>query len=60
MKLKHWPLLTLLLVALTGYAKDQERLDAAGFDEHLLKPPILELLRRLFIQSRHVDHKPSS
>jgi two-component system, chemotaxis family, CheB/CheR fusion protein len=28
----------LLIVALTGYQKDQERLESAGFDHHLLKP----------------------
>lgn len=29
----------MLLVALTGYQKDEERLRQAGFDRHLIKPP---------------------
>jgi two-component system, chemotaxis family, CheB/CheR fusion protein len=40
----------LRLVALTGYQKDAERLERAGFDHHMIKPPnlpgLLEWLRR--------------
>jgi CheY-like chemotaxis protein len=38
------------LVALSGYdqADDIERARAAGFDEHLAKPPTIERLKRIF------------
>ncbi|MFI4875352.1 MAG: PAS domain-containing protein, partial [Blastopirellula sp. JB062] len=38
-----------LLIALTGYGKEEDRRKsaAAGFDEHLVKPPALETLREL-------------
>ena len=38
------------LVALSGYAQaeDIERAHAAGFDEHLAKPPTIERLKRIF------------
>jgi two-component system CheB/CheR fusion protein len=38
------------LVALSGYAQadDIERARAAGFDEHLAKPPTIERLKRIF------------
>jgi two-component system, chemotaxis family, CheB/CheR fusion protein len=35
------------LVAVTGYQKDLTRLNAAGFDEHLLKPPTTRKLAPL-------------
>ena len=40
----------MLLVAVTGYGREEERRRAseAGFDEHLLKPPALEALEALF------------
>ena len=40
----------LFIVALSGYGqeKDRHRSKAAGFDEHLLKPPALEVLQSLF------------
>lgn len=34
----------ILLIALTGYQEDTERLREAGFDEHLLKPFDVEVL----------------
>ena len=34
----------IVLIALTGYQEDEERLHEAGFDEHLLKPFDVELL----------------
>jgi CheY-like chemotaxis protein len=37
----------ILLVAITGYQADPERLEAAGFDRHLLKPTDLDALRVL-------------
>ena len=38
------------LVALSGYAQaeDIERAHAAGFDEHLAKPPTIARLKRIF------------
>jgi CheY-like chemotaxis protein len=38
------------LVALSGYAQadDIDRARAAGFDEHLAKPPTIERLKRVF------------
>jgi PAS domain S-box-containing protein len=44
------------LVALSGYAQadDIERARAAGFDEHLAKPPTIERLKRIFASdARH-------
>jgi CheY-like chemotaxis protein len=40
----------MLLVALTGYGQDEDRQrsSAAGFDEHLLKPPSWPALQKLF------------
>jgi two-component system CheB/CheR fusion protein len=34
----------MLLVAVTGYQKDAARLKAAGFDQHLIKPPDMRKL----------------
>lgn len=41
----------MLLVALTGYGQERDRLRAreAGFDHHLLKPVRLELLEQLLV-----------
>jgi two-component system, chemotaxis family, CheB/CheR fusion protein len=39
---EHGP--ALRLIAMTGYRRDGERVDAAGFDEHLLKPADLGTL----------------
>jgi CheY-like chemotaxis protein len=47
----------LFLIALTGYAKGEERLHAAGFDEHLLKPPDLDSLLDLLAEGGPVDKK---
>lgn len=43
-----------LLVALTGYGREEDRQQsrAAGFDEHLVKPPALEILRNLLRDPR--------
>ena len=40
----------LLLVVLTGYGHEENRLqaEAAGFDHHLVKPVDLEVLQQLF------------
>jgi two-component system CheB/CheR fusion protein len=49
----------LRLVALTGYQKDTERLEQAGFDHHLIKPPdlpaLLEWLRQTGKESTASD-----
>ena len=37
----------LTLIALTGYRADHRRLNEAGFDNHLLKPPDLDQILRL-------------
>jgi CheY-like chemotaxis protein len=39
-----------LLVALTGYGQEEDRRRSyeAGFDEHLVKPPSMDVLRSLF------------
>ncbi len=34
----------LLLIAVTGYQNDPDRLKEAGFDRHLLKPPNMQKL----------------
>jgi hypothetical protein len=36
-----------VLVALTGYQKDVQRLNEAGFDTHLIKPPDMQQLSAL-------------
>ena len=41
------PAKKLYLIAVTGYSKDSARLSAAGFDDHLIKPPDLEHLAEL-------------
>ena len=43
-----------LLVALTGYGREEDRLQskAAGFDEHLVKPPALDMLRQVLQHPR--------
>ncbi|HZZ73110.1 MAG TPA: ATP-binding protein [Pirellulales bacterium] len=43
-----------LLVALTGYGEEKDRAQtaAAGFDQHLVKPPGVEQLRELFIHPK--------
>ena len=44
----------MLLVALTGYGQERDRLRArqAGFDHHLLKPVRLEMLEQLLVVER--------
>jgi CheY-like chemotaxis protein len=44
----------MLLVALTGYGQERDRLRArkAGFDHHLLKPVRLEMLEQLLVAER--------
>jgi CheY-like chemotaxis protein len=44
----------MLLVALTGYGQERDRLRAreAGFDHHLLKPVRLEMLEQLLVLAR--------
>ncbi|PQO46916.1 PAS domain S-box protein [Blastopirellula marina] len=51
-----------LLIALTGYGKDEDRRKSAeaGFDEHLVKPPALEVLRGLFSHPKLSDVDTSS
>jgi signal transduction histidine kinase/ActR/RegA family two-component response regulator len=48
----------LLLVALTGYGHEENRLqaEAAGFDHHLVKPVDLEVLQQLF--AAHLQAQP--
>lgn len=42
------------IVALTGYGTEEDRRQttAAGFDEHLVKPPSIDSLRRLFLHPK--------
>ncbi len=44
----------MLIVAVTGYGQEEDRRRSkeAGFDEHLLKPPALDILRTLFSHSK--------
>ncbi|UUO07247.1 PAS domain S-box protein [Blastopirellula sp. J2-11] len=51
-----------LLIALTGYGKEEDRRKsaAAGFDEHLVKPPALDTLRGLFSHPKLSGANPSS
>jgi CheY-like chemotaxis protein len=48
---EEFPERGMLLVALTGYGQERDRLRAreAGFDHHLLKPVRLELLEQLLV-----------
>ena len=48
---EQFPDRSMLLVALTGYGQERDRLRAreAGFDHHLLKPVRLELLEQLLV-----------
>ena len=41
-----------LLIALTGYGQqdDLDKSSAAGFDEHLVKPPDFDMLRKLLAE----------
>jgi two-component system CheB/CheR fusion protein len=45
------------LVALTGYRKDTKRIEQAGFDRHMIKPPDM---RKLFAWLAALDGKPST
>jgi two-component system CheB/CheR fusion protein len=47
----------ILLVALTGYRKDATRIEQAGFDRHLIKPPDM---RKLFAWLAALDGNLSS
>jgi CheY-like chemotaxis protein len=44
----------LLLVALTGYGRPEDISEskAAGFDEHLVKPPSIEMLQAILAHPR--------
>jgi CheY-like chemotaxis protein len=46
-----------LMVALTGYgsAKDRQRSTAAGFDHHVVKPVIPEVLLQIIDSARHTE-----
>lgn len=48
---EEFPQREMLLVALTGYGQERDRLRAreAGFDHHLLKPVRLEMLEQLLV-----------
>ncbi|MDQ3330179.1 MAG: PAS domain S-box protein, partial [Planctomycetota bacterium] len=50
-----------LLVALTGYGREEDRAEAfeAGFDRHLVKPASLTDLKSLFETAAAVDPSPS-
>ncbi len=52
----------LLLIALTGYGHEENRLqaEAAGFDHHLVKPVDLDVLQQLFAahQQAHLTRRP--
>ena len=49
------PARPMLLVALTGYGQERDRVRAreAGFDHHLLKPVRLEMLEELLTVDQH-------
>ncbi|WP_236618555.1 hybrid sensor histidine kinase/response regulator [Rhodopirellula europaea] len=49
----------ILMVALTGYGQDQDRLksEAAGFDEHLVKPPSIDQMRFVLAHPK-LKHSP--
>lgn len=40
---------SMLVIAVTGYHNDAARLQDAGFDEHLLKPPDLQQLSSILV-----------
>jgi CheY-like chemotaxis protein len=46
-----------LLVALTGYGQEEDRRKslAAGFDEHLVKPPAREQIERLLLRNGRME-----
>jgi two-component system CheB/CheR fusion protein len=48
----------ILLVAITGYGQEQDRLRSfeAGFDHHLVKPVDLDAMRAVIETSRRLDH----
>jgi CheY-like chemotaxis protein len=48
-----------LLIALTGYQGDQARLQAAGFDGHLLKPTSLQKLYAMLAEAE-VSRQPAT
>jgi CheY-like chemotaxis protein len=47
----------LLIIAVTGYGQesDRQRAREAGFDQHLVKPVDLEILRRLLAAAPRLD-----
>ena len=54
----------LLLIALTGYGHEEDRLQAkeAGFDHHFAKPVDLDVLQDLFaalVRDRRANRSPS-
>ncbi|HUG93180.1 MAG TPA: PAS domain S-box protein [Planctomycetaceae bacterium] len=51
-----------LLVALTGYGqeKDRRRSIQAGFDEHVVKPPSVDILQRLLCHPKLESGEPAS
>jgi len=48
-----------LIVAVTGYGQeeDRRRSQEAGFDEHLLKPVALDVLKKLFRHPKLLHHR---
>jgi CheY-like chemotaxis protein len=48
----------MLLVAITGYGQEQDRLRSfeAGFDHHMVKPVDLDAMRAVIETSRRLDH----
>jgi PAS domain S-box-containing protein len=50
----------ILLVALTGYGQleDRQKSKQAGFDEHLVKPPAMEEIRKLFTHPKLAEVMP--
>jgi CheY-like chemotaxis protein len=49
-----------MLVALTGYGREEDRAEAfaAGFDRHLVKPASLDALKSLFVDVATADASP--
>ena len=59
---KEHPDRPMLLVALTGYGQERDRVRAreAGFDHHLLKPVRLEMLDQLLTVAARTEPPPAS
>ena len=48
----------ILLIAVTGYKNDAARLEKAGFDQHLIKPPSMQKLSALLSTWDDLGRRP--